>query len=767
MKNKIGNKIKLFVLLSIIILMVGCGWNDFKKNYPNTLARGMKCIYSTDDLSFIDSSNATIKTKLKIEVGATMTEAYAIYDDDDNQKQVLLNSDDKSTLSMNYKGNNSGRNYTINFNYDKDEIQKFLNHYEKGGNCSPYIYLEPATKKGVDVKYTIKFDDKDSYIALKLEDENSTSHDVPSEDATDDEIALYRSPSYVSTSLYCNGENFDIQGCLYDTKNPQKEFTDINDGKERVILNGTYHYVRNKKGHTGGSKYLLTVKSAKLEAAYTVFNDNMEAVTALCYKGYSSKEEKNYYKSFKAEYQMVDTKDSTHTLETFYLKVVAPAKKGQCSVAAHSFVFNKDGEIADQIYERSKKNDNVDVTRFISQLKKGECPLYFNYVEKADSEWVKTFGSEAPYAFGDDSGIKYKYPTQFERIISAEHGGAVIGCTETSIAEENKYAKCWDKKLENICPVKRHLTIDDITLDVSKVLKECTEENDSEGFDSAKTIDDEIEVFTNKVMDRIEKCYETACGIKDTTSVKYTDITKAFEKNTMCEHGCKITHDLSQVTESTKCYSCYDGGTAISYKLSDTKPEGSCSDAPTIEKYDCTGNKLCKACYSDAYTSAGLKDGDAKTCLLETTTEKNLLQRELYARIHGDATTWKEEKLKKSEEIRKETYIKTLFNKVYLPGLGEGSFGPSGQKCEDVFQKNGIKIIRGIVNALRILGAIIAITNAMITLVPAVISKDADGLKKAGRKLVVMAVVLAIVGILPSIVYLIGVVFGYDLSCIF
>ena len=58
-----------------------------------------------------------------------------------------------------------------------------------------------------------------------------------------------------------------------------------------------------------------------------VFNDNMEAVTALCYKGYSSKEEKNYYKSFKAEYQMVDTKDSTHTLETFYLKVVAPAKK--------------------------------------------------------------------------------------------------------------------------------------------------------------------------------------------------------------------------------------------------------------------------------------------------------------------------------------------------------------------------------------------------------------------------------------------------------
>ena len=55
----------------------------------------------------------------------------------------------------------------------------------------------------------------------------------------------------------------------------------------------------------------------------------------------------------------------------------------------------------------------------------------------------------------------------------------------------------------------------------------------------------------------------------------------------------------------------------------------------------------------------------------------------------------------------------------------------------------------------------------MITLIPAVISKDADGLKKAEKKLVTMAIVLAAIGIFPTFVSIIGGIFGFDLTCIF
>lgn len=85
--------------------------------------------------------------------------------------------------------------------------------------------------------------------------------------------------------------------------------------------------------------------------------------------------------------------------------------------------------------------------------------------------------------------------------------------------------------------------------------------------------------------------------------------------------------------------------------------------------------------------------------------------------------------------------------------------------CEEMLGRNLTKILRFAIEALSIAGAIIAIVNAMISLIPALIAKDADALKKAQTKCVTMAIVLVLILLLPTLVIFIGRLFGYDLSC--
>lgn len=98
--------------------------------------------------------------------------------------------------------------------------------------------------------------------------------------------------------------------------------------------------------------------------------------------------------------------------------------------------------------------------------------------------------------------------------------------------------------------------------------------------------------------------------------------------------------------------------------------------------------------------------------------------------------------------------------------LNDNGFGSMGDSCAKIAGPNVIKVIRGSITTVRILAVIIAIANAMFLLLPAVIAKDADALKKATRKCVVIGVVLAIIGIFPSIVSIISRIFDFDLSCL-
>ena len=90
----------------------------------------------------------------------------------------------------------------------------------------------------------------------------------------------------------------------------------------------------------------------------------------------------------------------------------------------------------------------------------------------------------------------------------------------------------------------------------------------------------------------------------------------------------------------------------------------------------------------------------------------------------------------------------------------------STSDCKKILGNNLTNIVKASITILQIVAAIMAIIKGMITLIPAITSKDTDGLKKAEKQLVTMAIILAVIFLLKPIVSFIGGLFDYDLSCI-
>ena len=99
-----------------------------------------------------------------------------------------------------------------------------------------------------------------------------------------------------------------------------------------------------------------------------------------------------------------------------------------------------------------------------------------------------------------------------------------------------------------------------------------------------------------------------------------------------------------------------------------------------------------------------------------------------------------------------------------LPSPG---FGENGDLCSNILNESLSKLVKLCITILRIVGAVIAVVNGMITLIPAVVSKNPDALKKAGHKCMLMGCILLAIGVFPTLSRVIARIFGYDVSCIF
>lgn len=94
-------------------------------------------------------------------------------------------------------------------------------------------------------------------------------------------------------------------------------------------------------------------------------------------------------------------------------------------------------------------------------------------------------------------------------------------------------------------------------------------------------------------------------------------------------------------------------------------------------------------------------------------------------------------------------------------------FASKVNSCYDLLGPNLTNVVKAGIKIIQIVGALIAIVNGMFMLIPAVMSKNADELVKVSKKLVIMAIILAVIFIIPAVLRIIGHLFNYDLSCFF
>lgn len=114
-------------------------------------------------------------------------------------------------------------------------------------------------------------------------------------------------------------------------------------------------------------------------------------------------------------------------------------------------------------------------------------------------------------------------------------------------------------------------------------------------------------------------------------------------------------------------------------------------------------------------------------------------------------------------EVKAETNIN---NNVYEIEEPKFDIDNSSTTCSELLGSNLVLVVKFGMNAIRIIGVIVAIVKGMTTLLPAVNKGDAGELNKAIRKCIWIAVVLIIVVMFPTLARVIGKLFGFDTSCI-
>ena len=96
------------------------------------------------------------------------------------------------------------------------------------------------------------------------------------------------------------------------------------------------------------------------------------------------------------------------------------------------------------------------------------------------------------------------------------------------------------------------------------------------------------------------------------------------------------------------------------------------------------------------------------------------------------------------------------------PVIPEGNLS----KCSDILGSNLTAVVKAGITIIQIIGAIIAIVKGMMTLIPPILAKDADALKKASKTLVSMAIILVVIFLFRPLLRFLGNILDFDISCI-
>lgn len=533
--------------------------------------------------------------------------------------------------------------------------------------------------------------------------------------------------SISETKEFCL-ENIEKKGCMYD---PNDEL-----------------YTKSGKVKNRNGTIKVTINNADLVRGYQAVDSDGNLVFAGCYKSSIDTEDHWYWK--------VNGGDA-------YVFKIVKLKSGKCKatdsdiVPAKGVSYRGINDFYITVTYDGQSGIGADMAIYEGWTAEtgGSCPKIFGLT--ANTKWYTKTSNK--YAFTDDStGFLHGKGMAF----SSDVYERSTGCTINDKQGYEEAKACFDEAMASIDAYKCPSDISDLSKmsdDLAAYQKQC--DSKLAVLYANKLLTDNAKEFSDKLKAKAEEkansCQYSDCNISSTQIQKIIDA----KAGTKCEKGCSISMKEQSEAENAQCYCC-GGSRGCSYTWTD-KPSSSCSKSNKT-KDKCVGTTdtdVCLTCLEDAYKKAGLNSAQRK-CMIETDIKKSQVVTSLKEDIDDQFDDQVEEKLKENEELY-DSIEKYEFN-ADLPAQG---FGEGGESCEAIVGPNIAKLIKMSLNILRIIGAIIAIVNGMMTLIPAVISKDPEALKKAGNKCVKIAAILLVIGVFPSILRVIGKIFGYDLSCIF
>lgn len=530
--------------------------------------------------------------------------------------------------------------------------------------------------------------------------------------------------SISETKEFCL-ENIEKKGCMYD---PNDELYT----KSGEIYNESF-YVN------------FTVKNADLVRGYQSVDSDGNLVFAGCYKYYSEGKD--------------DTLNKWTAGDMYAFKIVK-LKGGKCKATDSDIVPSKGVK-----WRSGPFHGEYDGVNGLG----ADMAIYEGWTAETGGSCPKIFGLTANTKFYTKTSNKYAFtddPTGFLHgkgiAFSSDVYERSTGCTINDKEGYEEAKACFDEAMASIDAYKCPSDISDLSKmsdDLATYQKQC--DSKLAVLYANKLLTDNAKEFSDKLKakaeEKVNSCQYSDCNISSTQIQKIIDA----KAGTKCEKGCSISTKEQSEAENAQCYCC-GGSRECSYTWTD-KPSSSCSKSNKT-KDKCVGTTdtdACLTCLEDAYKKAGLNSAQRK-CMIETDIKKSQVVTGLKEDIDDQFDDQVEEKLKENEELY-DSIEKYEFN-AELPEQG---FGENGETCEEIVGKNIAKLIKLSISILRIVGAIIAIVNGMMTLIPAVISKDPEALKKAGNKCALMGAVLLAIGVFPTILKVIAGIFDYDISCIF
>ena len=546
---------------------------------------------------------------------------------------------------------------------------------------------------------------------------------------------------YVYAANTCEGQNFNNKSeqytCEYEN-GIKKDFEGCN------IYNKEYETIYKTSGkHTvwwGGPTniqplaYIYVEDNIPVTSAWSVIDNDGKAVYAGCYEGYLMETE--VLGGISHKYTLVSDPTNakgTKITKAYYLKVLASGKTGKCISEPESgkggTVLIPSGVILrPTIAIKVEDTDGQGIygnTGFTPTETSG-CPLNFNLTDNYQKWWLPSLKNR--YIFTNDDMPTFKV-NWFRSAFSTEEDITVSGTISEEKAGYEETKQCYTDVANKEIPKYSCSEMNSFSDKLKSYQTECKSDRKTHymrDFDE-KNQSEFLKIIADAVNKRINECYLEKCGITSTSSI----IQKLSQsKYSNCSNGCvsfKIENTLNSTNETQ------------------------------------SSSSSCSSCYSTFYNDMalqGLITETQKACLLSNLNEQVQTMNSELGDIKSDFVDTINEGAEQSQKTRNEN-ARVSYAKFDPPEINGGIFGRGGS-CSQILGTNGIKILKGVITTVRIVAPIIAIINAIIILLPAVTSKDADGLKKASSKCVKLAVILAVIEIFPSVIKLIGALFGWD-----